>query len=144
MEIAKEQAAIQKEHTGVEVYVSFQIGGNPRTIRWMTISEMDKLMEADAKSSADPRMIASLKKMEDVFVDGTMQDEMRYVINDEKLNVDKYNNYINRNAKSFNSAPQERIKAHYLTKPKPKNISIFKAGSRTVIEVDGKLSPSQE
>ena len=26
MEIAKEQAAIQKEHAGVEVYVSFQMG----------------------------------------------------------------------------------------------------------------------
>ena len=40
-------------------------------------------MGADAKFSADPRMIASLKKMEGVFVDGTMQDEMRYVINQE-------------------------------------------------------------
>ena len=67
----------------MEVYVSFQVWGNPRTIRWMTIGEMDKMMEADAKFSADPRMIASLKKMEDVFVDGTMQDEMRYVINQE-------------------------------------------------------------
>ena len=49
----------------------------------MTIGEMDKLMGADAKFSADPRMIGSLKKMEGVFVDGTMQDEMRYVINQE-------------------------------------------------------------
>ena len=49
----------------------------------MTIGEMDKLMGADAKFSADPRMIASLKKMEGVFVDGTMRDEMRYVINQE-------------------------------------------------------------
>ena len=49
----------------------------------MTIGEMDKLMGADAKFSADPRMIASLKKMEGVFVDSTMQDEMRYVINQE-------------------------------------------------------------
>ena len=83
MEIAKEQASIQKEHLGVDVYVSFQIGGNPRTIRWMTIGEMDKLMEADAKFSADPRYIASLKKMEGIFVDGTMRDEMRYIINQE-------------------------------------------------------------
>ena len=44
---------------------------------------MDKMMEADAKFSADSRYIASLKKMEDVFVDGTMKDEMRYVINQE-------------------------------------------------------------
>ena len=83
MEIAKEQAKIQKEHSGTEVYVSFQIGGNPRTIRWTTIGEMDKMMEADAKFSVDQRYIASLKKMENVFVDGTMQDEMRYVINQE-------------------------------------------------------------
>tara|TARA_Y100000590_G_C15676316_1_gene998175 strand:- start:265 stop:537 length:273 start_codon:yes stop_codon:yes gene_type:complete len=83
MEIAKEQAAIQKEHAGVEVYVSFQLGGNPRTVRWMTMGEMDKMMEADAKFSADPRYIASLKKMEGVFVDGTMKDEMRFVFNKE-------------------------------------------------------------
>tara|TARA_B100000315_G_scaffold207551_1_gene202352 strand:- start:137 stop:271 length:135 start_codon:yes stop_codon:yes gene_type:complete len=44
---------------------------------------MDKMIEANAKFSADPRMIASLKKIEDVFVDDTMQDEMRYVINQE-------------------------------------------------------------
>ena len=83
MEIAKEQAEIQKEHSGIEVYVSFQIGGNPRTIRWLTMGEMDKMMEADAKFSADPRYIASLKKMEGVFVDGTMKDEMRFVFNKE-------------------------------------------------------------
>ena len=83
MEIAKEQAAVQKEHSGLDVYVSFQMGGNPRTIRWMTMGEMDKMMEADAKFSADPRYISSLKKMDGVFVDGTMKDEMRYVINQE-------------------------------------------------------------
>ena len=81
MEIAKEQASIQKEHSGIDVHVSFQIGGNPRTLRWMSMGEMDKMMEADAKFSADPRYIASLKKMEGVFVDGTMQDEMRFAFN---------------------------------------------------------------
>ena len=83
MEIAKEQASIQKEHSGIDVYVSFQIGGNPRTLRWMTMGEMDKMMEADAKFSADPRYLAALKKMDGVFVDGTMKDEMRYGINQE-------------------------------------------------------------
>ena len=83
MEIAKEQASIQKEHSGIDVYVSFQMGGNPRTLRWMSMGEMNKMMEADAKFSSDPRYIASLKKMEGVFIDGTMQDEMRYVINQE-------------------------------------------------------------
>jgi|TARA_B100001971_G_scaffold175702_1_gene169436 hypothetical protein len=36
MEIAKEQVAVQKEHSGMAVYVSFQMGGNLHTIRWMT------------------------------------------------------------------------------------------------------------
>ena len=70
--------------------------------------------------------------------------QMGYVFDDQKLTPDSASDYINRNAKSFNSAPQERIKAHYLAKPKPKNKSIFKAGSRAVIEVDGNVNPSQE
>ena len=55
MEIAKEQAAITKEHSGYDVYVSFQIGGNPRTIRWTQIGDMmtGDAMELDAKISAD-------------------------------------------------------------------------------------------
>ena len=69
MEIAKEQAAITKEHAGYDVHVSFQIGGDPRTIRWTHIGEMmtGEAMELDAKISADPRMIESMKKMEGVF-----------------------------------------------------------------------------
>ena len=83
MEIAKEQAAITKEHSGNDVHVSFQIGGNPRTIRWTTIGDMmnGDAMEMDAKISADPRMIESMKKMPGVFVDGTIQDEIRVVFN---------------------------------------------------------------
>tara|TARA_B110000438_G_C15235735_1_gene403401 strand:+ start:225 stop:533 length:309 start_codon:yes stop_codon:yes gene_type:complete len=83
MEIATEQAAITKEHSGNDVHVSFQIGGNPRTIRWTTIGNMmtGDDMEVDAKISADPRMINSMKKMKGVFVEGTMQDEMRIVFN---------------------------------------------------------------
>ena len=83
MEIAKEQAAISKEHTGYDIHVSFQIGGNPRTIRWTHIGDMmtGEAMELDAKISADPRMIKSMKKMEGVFIEGTIQDEMRVVFN---------------------------------------------------------------
>ena len=77
MEIAKEQAKIQKEYSGTEVYASFQLGANPRIIRWKTIGEMNKLMKADTKFSVDQRYIASLKKMENVFNDDTMQDEIR-------------------------------------------------------------------
>ena len=83
MEIAKEQAAITKEYTGNDVHVSFQIGGNPRTIRWTSIGDMlnEDAMQMDAKISADPKMIESMKKMQGVFVEGTIQDEMRVVFN---------------------------------------------------------------
>ncbi|SVB27433.1 uncharacterized protein METZ01_LOCUS180287 [marine metagenome] len=83
MEIAKEQAAITKEYSGNDVHVSFQIGGNPRTIRWTTIGDLmnGNAMELDAKISADQRMVESMKKMEGVFVEGTIQDEMRVVFN---------------------------------------------------------------
>ena len=59
---------------------------------------------------------------------------------------DSASDYINRNAKSFNPNLQESIKASSLARPKaqPPKKSTFKAGSRAVIEVDGKLSPSQE
>ena len=59
---------------------------------------------------------------------------------------DSASDYINRNAKSFNPNLQESIKASSLASPKaqPPKKSTFKAGSRAVIEVDGKLNPSQE
>ena len=59
---------------------------------------------------------------------------------------DSASDYINRNAKSFNPNLQESIKASSLARPKaqPPKKSTFKAGSRAVIEVDGKLNPSQE
>ena len=59
---------------------------------------------------------------------------------------DSASDYINRNAESFNLNVKESIKASSLVKPKaqPSKKSTFKAGSRAVIEVDGKLSPSQE
>ena len=74
---------ITKKHSENDVHVSFQIGGNPRTIRWTTIGDMmnGDAMEMDAKISADPRMIDSMKKMQGVFVEGTIQDEMRVVFN---------------------------------------------------------------
>ena len=63
---------------------------------------------------------------------------------DQKLTIDSASDYINRNANSFNSAPQESIKAMHVSRPKSINKSTFKAGSRAVIEVDGSVSPSQE
>ncbi len=81
--IATEQAKIYEELTGKKELVSFQIGGNPRTICRQRMVDMDKIGEDDQKVSADPRWQELEKKHKGVFVDGTMQDEMRYVINAE-------------------------------------------------------------
>ena len=81
MEIATEQAKIFKELTGKDELVSFQIGGNPRTICRQRMVEMDKLGEDDSKVSEDPKWQELEKRHKGVFVDGTMVDEMRYVIN---------------------------------------------------------------
>ena len=81
MEIATEQAKIFKELTGKDELVSFQVGGNPRTICRQRMVEMDKLGEDDSKVSDDPKWQELEKRHKGVFVDGTMVDEMRYVIN---------------------------------------------------------------
>ena len=81
MEIATEQAKIFKELTGKDELVSFQIGGNPRTICRQRMVEMDKLGEDDSKVSEYPKWQELEKRHKGVFVDGTMVDEMRYVIN---------------------------------------------------------------
>tara|TARA_B100001029_G_C14709607_1_gene259328 strand:+ start:201 stop:515 length:315 start_codon:yes stop_codon:yes gene_type:complete len=81
MRITTEQAKIFKELTGNDELVSFQIGGNPRTICRQRMVQMDKLGEDDSKVSADPKWQELEKQHKGVFVDGTMVDEMRYVIN---------------------------------------------------------------
>ena len=81
MEIATEQAKIFKDLTGNDELVSFQIGGNPRRICRQRRVEMDKLGEDDSKVSEDPKWQELEKRHKGVFVDGTMVDEMRYVIN---------------------------------------------------------------
>ena len=81
MKIAIDQAKIYKELTGNDELVSFQIGGNPRTICRQRMVQMDKLGEDDQKVSTDPKWQELEKKHKGVFVDGTMVDEMRYVIN---------------------------------------------------------------
>ncbi len=83
MQIATEQAKIFKELTGKEELISFQIGGNPRTICRQRMMDMDKLGEDDQKVSSDPKWQELEKKHKGVFVDGSMVDEMRYVINAE-------------------------------------------------------------
>ena len=84
MEISKGLAEVRKKHyPDHEVYFSFQIGGNPRTIRETLIGPMfEGDNDADAKMSADPKFIELQKKMKGVFKEGTIQDEMRMVFND--------------------------------------------------------------
>ena len=48
MKNATEQAKIFKELTGKDELVSFQIGGNPRTICRQRMVEIDKLGEDDS------------------------------------------------------------------------------------------------
>ena len=63
---------------------SFQVGGNPRTVRETLVGEQftDKAFENDQNMSADPKYIELQKKMKNVFKEGTIQDEMRVVFND--------------------------------------------------------------
>ena len=60
MEISKGLAEVRKKHyPDHEVYFSFQIGGNPRTVRETLVGEQftDKAFENDQKMSADPKFI---------------------------------------------------------------------------------------
>ena len=85
MEIGKGLATVRKKYyPDHEVYFSFQIGGNPRTVRETLVGEQftDKAFENDQNMSADPKFIDLQKKMKGVFKEGTIQDEMRVVFND--------------------------------------------------------------
>ena len=85
-----------------------------------------------------------IKEMKSPNEEVQMLENVSYGI--DFLADDSASDYINRNAKNFNLNLKESIKASSLAKPKvqPPKKSTFKAGSRAVIEVDGKLSPSQE
>jgi len=85
-----------------------------------------------------------IKEMKSPNEEVQMLENASYGVN--SFDNDSASDYINRNAKSFNLNLQESIKASSLARPKPQppKKSTFKAGSRAVIEVDGKLSSSQE
>ena len=85
-----------------------------------------------------------IKEMKSLNEEVQMLENVSYGM--DFLADDSASDYINRNAKSFNPNLQESIKASSLARPKaqPPKKSTFKAGSRAVIEVDGKLNPSQE
>ena len=84
MEICNGLAEVRKKHYPTShVFFSFQIGGNPRTIRETVIGEMfGDDDERDSNMSADPKFIELQEKSKDVFVEGTIQDEIRYVFAD--------------------------------------------------------------
>ena len=85
-----------------------------------------------------------IKEMKSPNEEVQMLENVSYGVN--SFDNDSASDYINRNAKSFNLNLQESMKASSLAKPKaqPPKKSTFKAGPRAVIEVDGKLSSSQE
>ena len=79
MEISKGLAEVRKKHyPDHEVYFSFQMGGDPRTIRETLIGPMfEGDNDADAKMSADPEYIKLLEQLKEVAIEGTIEDEIR-------------------------------------------------------------------
>ncbi len=113
-------------------------------IKKVSLESMENVLSGD-----EPLKIASEQSYFKDFADEALDEEvhklqMGCAFDDQKLTIDSASDYINRNANSFNSAPRESVKALYAAKLKPKNKSTFKAGSRAFIEVDGKLTLSQE
>ena len=116
-------------------------------IKKVSLESMENVL-----SGNEPLKIAREKSYpEQMIKEMKSPDEEVQMLKDFSFDTDSFNSdsasdYINRNAKSFNSAPQESFKAHSITRPrsKPKNKSTFNAGSKAFIEVDGYLSPSQE
>ena len=85
MEIGKGLAAVRKKYYKKhQVYFSFQIGGDPRTIRETVIGPMfeDDNFKADQKMSADKRYQKLQIQLKKVAVEGTIQDEIRYVFSE--------------------------------------------------------------
>ena len=74
------EAAVPADH---EVYFSFQMGGDPRTIRETLIGAMfEGDNEADANMSADPEYQKLLEQLKDVAIEGTIQDEIRPIFSE--------------------------------------------------------------
>ena len=84
MEIGKGLAAVRKKYyPDHEVYFSFQMGGDPRTIRETLIGAMfEGNNEADANMSADPEYQKLLEQLKDVAIEGTIEDEIRPIFSE--------------------------------------------------------------
>ena len=84
MEIGQGLAKIRKKYYPKhQIYFSFQIGGDPRTITETlngTMFEGDN--EADAKMSADKKYQSLQKQLQKVAVEGTIEDEIRVIFSE--------------------------------------------------------------
>ena len=84
MEIGKGLAKVRKKYYPKnQIYFSFQIGGDPRTIRETVIGPMfEGDNEADANMSADPEYQKLLEQLKDVAIEGTIKDEIRPIFSE--------------------------------------------------------------
>ena len=84
MEIGKSLAKVRKKYYPKHnIYFSFQIGGDPRTIRETLIGPMfEGDNEADAKMSADKKYQSLQNQLKKVAVEGTIKDEMRVIFSE--------------------------------------------------------------
>ena len=84
MEIGKGLAEVRKKHyPNHDVYFSFQMGGDPRTIRETLIGTMfEGDNDADANMSADPEYIKLLDQLKEVAIEGTIKDEIRPIFSE--------------------------------------------------------------
>ena len=85
MEIGKGLAKIRKKYFPKHgIYFSFQIGGDPRTVRETMIGTMfeDDNFEADQKMSADKKYQKLQMQLKKVAVEGTIEDEMRFIFSE--------------------------------------------------------------
>ena len=84
MEIGQGLAKGRKKHyPDHEVYFSFQMGGDPRTIRETLIGAMfEGDNEADANMSADPEYQKLLEQLKEVAIEGTIEDEIRPIFSE--------------------------------------------------------------
>ena len=84
MEIGKGLAAIRKKYYPKHnIYFSFQIGGDPRTIRETVIGPMfEGDNDSDAKMSADKKYQKLQMQLKKVAVEGTIEDEIRFIFSE--------------------------------------------------------------
>ncbi|MDA8537137.1 hypothetical protein N9K55_00320 [Candidatus Pelagibacter bacterium] len=83
MEIGKGLAAVRKKYfPNHEVYFSFQMGGDPRTIRETLIGTMFEGDGSDENMSADPEYQKLQKQLKDVAIEGTIEDEIRPIFSE--------------------------------------------------------------